>query len=52
MVRGGKVEVTKSVLRANWAEEGAVIRVRERGSVRVEGCVISANVAAKSGGVM
>ena len=52
MVRGGKVEVSRSVLRANWAVEGAVIRVREGGRVRVEGCVISGNVAAKSGGVM
>ncbi len=52
MVRGGKVEVTRSVVRGNWAVEGAFIRVRERGTVVVNECVISGNVAAKSGGVM
>jgi hypothetical protein len=52
MVRGGNVKVTRTVLRGNWAVKGAVMRVREGGRVRIEGCEISGNVAAKSGGVM
>jgi hypothetical protein len=52
MVCGGNVKVTITVLRVNWSVEGAVIRVREGGRVRIEGCEISGNVAEKSGGVM
>ena len=51
-VRGGSVEVMKSVIRGNWAVEGAVMRVWEGGRAKVDGCEISGNVAAKGGGVM
>ena len=40
------------MLRGNWAVEGAVIRVWGGGRVKVDGCEISGNVAAKGGGVM